>query len=62
MTYTLNPPERLPPVCCPLVIELPCGRLVRAERTGHVEQRGREMEYRLDDGRLIVGHFKWSYP
>lgn len=58
----MNRPERLPPVDCPLLIELPDGSRVRAERTRHVAARGLGMEYRLSDGSLIIGAFPWTYP
>ena len=57
----LNSPDLLPPVECPIVIQMPCGNLVPAERTRHIESRNRDMEYRLSDGRLVVGRFKWTY-
>lgn len=58
----LNNPDVLPPVGCPLIIQMPCGRLVKAERTGHVESKGRDLEYRTSDGAVIVGRLKWTYP
>lgn len=59
--YTLNSGERLPPVGCSLVI-LVDGCLVRAVRTGIIAKKTDDMEYRLDDGRLILGRFDWTYP
>lgn len=57
----LNPADHLAPVNCPLVIEVD-GELVRAERTGFVEQRDRQMEYQLLSGERIVGRYRWTYP
>lgn len=57
----LNHPNHLPPVGCPLLI-LVNGELIRAERTSHLEKRGRQMEYRTEDGETIVGRFEWTYP
>lgn len=62
MTDHLNPAEQLPPVDCPLLIEVEPGRLVQAARTRFVESRDREMEYRLADGTTLVGRFRWTYP
>ncbi len=57
----LNPASELPPVNCPLIIEVE-GELLRAERTGFVEQRDRQMEYQLQSGEKIVGRYRWTYP
>lgn len=66
----LNHPNHLPPVLCPLLIEVD-GQLLLAERTSHNEKRDRAMEYRLlerIDGHLIptgetvVGRHHWTYP
>ena len=61
MTTTFNPPERLPPVDCPLLIQSPAGT-VRAERTSHLQDKAGQMEYRLDDGSIITGRYAWTYP
>lgn len=58
----LNPPGDLPPVNCPLLIELEPGVLVPAERTGFISDRNRDMEYRVAAGGLVHGRFRWSYP
>ncbi|WP_288081565.1 hypothetical protein [Pseudomonas sp.] len=58
----LNPPGDLPPVDCPILIELTSGQLMRAERTGHVPTRGDDMQYRMRDGSLTTGKFRWTYP
>lgn len=60
--YEWNPPERLPPVGCPLVIRVGNSAL-RCERTGHLQDKAGEMEYRsLATGQLWRGRFMWSYP
>lgn len=58
---TLNPADRLPPVACPLMIEVD-GNLVKAERTEFVQHRGQDMVYRLADGSTLLGRFRWTYP
>lgn len=58
----LNSPDHLPPVDCPLVVELPNGELVRVERTSHLVSRERDMEYRLDSGETFMGRMRWGYP
>lgn len=57
----LNPADHLPPVACPIVIEVD-GELLRAERTGFIEQRDSSMEYGLQSGEKILGRYKWTYP
>lgn len=57
----LNPASQLPPVGCPLIIEVH-GRLLRAERTSFVQSRDHELAYRLADGTEITGRFCWTYP
>lgn len=57
----LNPADQLPPVACPLVIEVD-GQLIRAERTEFVQHRGHDMNYRLADGSVLRGRFAWTYP
>ena len=57
----LNAADKLPPVDCPLLIELD-GDLVRAERTGIIENKSADMEYRLVTGETIRGRFRWTYP
>lgn len=57
----LNPTDHLAPVGCPLLIEVG-DELLRAERTGFVEQRDRQMEYQLVDGSRILGRYRWTYP
>ena len=58
----LNAPSTLPPVGCPLLIEIAPGRLVNAQRIGYVADKGSDMEYRVSDGNVILGRFKWTYP
>jgi hypothetical protein len=58
----LNPASSLPPVACPIVIELPGQGLKRAERTGFVTHKDNQMEYALADGSKIIGRFRWTYP
>lgn len=57
----LNRAERLPPVDCPLLIDVG-GTLVRAERTCHVSDRNNNMTYRLSDGSTLTGRYCWTYP
>ena len=57
----LNDPSTLPPVGCPLLIEVG-GALVKARRTGFIAERGRQMEYQLADGTTITGRYRWTYP
>ena len=58
----LNPASSLPPVDCPLVIELPSGLLVRATRTAFVKQQDDLLTYTLADGTTVIGRYRWSYP
>lgn len=58
---TLNGADQLPPVACPLMIEVD-GNLVKAERTEFVQHRGQDMVYRLADGSTLLGRFRWTYP
>ena len=57
----LNPADQLPPVGCPLLMEVD-GELVRAERTAFIASRERAMVYQLEDGLQIEGRFPWTYP
>lgn len=56
-----NPPERLAPVGCWLVI-LIVGKPQYARRTSYIESRNREMEYELDNGLKLTGRFMWTTP
>lgn len=60
-TPHLNDPSALPPVGCPLLIEVG-GALVKAHRTGFIAERDRQMEYQLTDGTTIIGRYRWTYP
>lgn len=51
----------LPPVGCPLMIEL-SNVLVPATRTGFIAKKTDAMEYRLPNGALIHGRYRWTYP
>lgn len=62
MTDHFNSPSTLPPVGCPLLLRLPCGAVLQAERTGYLQDRGGQMEYRLQDGRVISGRYEWTFP
>lgn len=57
----LNPADQLPPVDCPLLIQVD-GELLQAERTSFIASRDRAMVYRLYDGRELEGRFPWTYP
>ncbi|MCY1285269.1 hypothetical protein D9M68_814680 [compost metagenome] len=61
MALHLNDPSHLPPVGCPLLIEVD-GELVRAQRTGFIEHKDRQMEYEKADGSTLVGRYRWTYP
>ncbi|ATN93300.1 hypothetical protein [Marinobacter phage PS6] len=36
--------------------------LVPAVRTGFIAKKSDDMEYRLSNGRLIHGRYRWTYP
>jgi len=57
----LNSNGALPPVDCPLLIELP-NVLLPATRSGFITKKSDEMEYRLPNGSLIHGRYRWTYP
>jgi len=57
----LNHPSLLPPVNCPLAINVG-GEIVKARRTGFIENKERDMTYETQDGQLLVGRFQWTYP
>lgn len=58
----LNPGGHLPPVDCPLVIELETGVLVQAHRQRFVKNRKDNPEYHLADGSVLEGRYRWTYP
>lgn len=57
-----NRPEHLPPVGCPLVIQVPTLGVLRCERTSHVADRSQELTYQIKPGWTLTGRFMWSYP
>jgi hypothetical protein len=59
--YEFNRPENLPPVACPLVLNIQ-GATVRGQRISHLSNRAGKMDYRLESGDIIKGRFPWSYP
>lgn len=59
---SLNPASKLPPVDCPLLIETSPGILERAYRPAFVESRNNSLVYRTDDGQILEGKFRWTYP
>ena len=61
-TTHLNSAGNLPPVACPLLIEIAPDRLVRAERPTAVANRGDDLTYQLTDGNVIHGKLRWTYP
>lgn len=53
----------LPPVGCPLLVKMPWGgRLVRAERTGHITNKNSGYEVRFEDGSTHTRRWEWTYP
>lgn len=58
----LNAASNLPPVECPLLVEIAPGRLVRAERPSMLASRGDDLTYTLVDGNVIHGKLRWTYP
>lgn len=63
MTYEhWNSADALPPVDCPLVVMVDAHHFLRATRTGFLDDKTRDMEYRLADGSTLTGRFRWTYP
>lgn len=63
--YQWNAPEHLPPVRCPLVLNLGPEYgwdIAYGERISHLRDRRGLMEYELSTGQIITGRFPWSYP
>jgi hypothetical protein len=63
--YEWNPPERLPPVGCPLVLDLGAEYdydIAYGERISHLRNRDGEMDYLVSTGQVLTGRFAWSYP
>lgn len=54
--------SRLPPVDCPLIVELPTGELVEATRKAFTTDKNGDLEYHLTDGQVVVGRLRWTYP
>lgn len=64
-SYWWNAPEVLPPVGCPLVLNLGPEYdwdIAHGERVSHLSDRGGVMDYRLSTGQVVRGRFAWSYP
>jgi hypothetical protein len=57
----LNSSNVLPPVGCPLLIEVG-DVMIPAVRTGIIPKKTDDMEYRLQNGNLIAGRHRWTYP
>lgn len=57
----LNNGGLLAPVGCPILIEVD-GVLIEAQRTRYISAKGDNMEYRLPDGSVIEGRYRWTYP
>lgn len=59
----LNPAGQLPPVRCPLLIEVEPGQLRRAQRMSFVRTRDAELEFCLEgSAERVTGRFRWTYP
>lgn len=58
----LNPSTRTPPVGCPLLIQLPNGKLVRAERREWAASHNDNLSFYMPCGGLIIGRYPWAYP
>lgn len=56
----LNKSDHLPPVDCPLLIEVD-GELIPAVRTAFIANKSGAMVYRVKGGEL-EGRFPWTYP
>lgn len=53
----LNSPSVLPPVGCTLLVMLD-GVLIRAVRTSYIERKTDNIEYKLEDGTIILDRLK----
>ncbi len=59
----LNHESLLPPTDTPLLILIPSsGVLLEVQRTRHVSNRDHELEYVTENGTLITGRYRWTYP
>ena len=70
MTGVFNPPEKLAPVDCPLLLLMPEGKVL-AQRTKYVTDKSDQYEYELLEleggvykgtGKLFTGRYPWTYP
>lgn len=57
----LNPLDHLPPVDCPLLIEVSPGELIRACRPTFAPTKGSALVFDTEAGQ-IEGRFPWTYP
>lgn len=60
-----NSADLLPPVGCPLILyvgDIHGQGKVFGERIAHLDQRDRQMKYRIETGEVITGRFPWTYP
>lgn len=58
----LNSGCMLPPVSCPLLIELEPGVLVRASRPTFAESKGDQLVFETEHGLTVIGRPRWTYP
>jgi len=58
----LNSADDLPPVDCPLLIEVAPGEVKRAHRTAFIASTERTMTYQTTEGEQLSGRFRWTYP
>lgn len=56
-----NPAGTLPPVDCPLLIQVE-GVAVKAYRPTFVEAKGDDLVFITEDKIEILGRFPWTYP
>jgi hypothetical protein len=57
----LNPADTLPPVDCPLLIQIKPGVLVRANRPTFAASKSDQLLFDTEGGQ-IEGRFPWTYP
>lgn len=57
-----NPPGRLPPVGCRLLIQHPEFGVIEVERPKFVTSLTDELVYDTTGGTRITGRFPWTYP
>ncbi|MDY0191016.1 MAG: hypothetical protein RBR22_09815 [Desulfuromonas sp.] len=59
----LNHASTLPPTDTPLLILIPSsGALLEVKRTSHVSNREHDLEYVTENGTIITGRYRWTYP